>query len=431
MFSRFFTRKKPARRSKISYEDAKVLARDPDEDTRIDLADRTDLRPEILYFLAEDPSPRVRSRIAANTTAPHQADMLLAADENEGVRETLVEKIVRVSPGLDEETRTKLRQRTYEALSLLAKDQAVRIRQTIAEALKEVADAPPDVIRRLAWDVEAAVSTPVLRFSPVLTDNDLIEIIKAKPSPGSISAISQRDRVSEPVSDAIVDSDDFEGIAILLRNESAQIREETLDRILDHAADVELLHMPLAMRPKLPSKVAVKIARFVAEDILKRMVAREDLDAKSLQAVREVVHRRLGDAEAVQTADTLPHTMIDAGVKVDDDDAFDWASKLWAKGELNESKLLETIGEDRKRAMAVLAVMADLPLRVIERAVMHKSAKGCIALAWRAGLTPGTAELLQFKLAHIPMRNVLKSENGRLPLDEDELKWQIDFMNKL
>lgn len=407
------------------------MARDADEETRADLAARTDLKPEILYFLAEDPSPKVRARIAANEKTPYQADLLLATDKNQGVRETLAEKLVRVAPGLGADERDKLRKAAYDALSTLARDQAIRVRQTLAEALKEVVDAPPDVIRRLAWDVEAAVATPVLRFSPVLTDDDLIEIIHKRPNPQSISAISQREAVSATVSDAIIHSDDEAGIAFLLKNESAQIREETLDRLLDRAIDVSAWHMPLAMRPKLPSAAAVKIARFVAEDILKRMVARKDLDPGALQAVRAVVHKRLADPEAIHVDGEAGPRSADTGVNVDDDNVFDWASKLWEKGELNEEAFIEYLERDRKKAIAILAVMADLPYRVVERVVDLKSAKGCIAVAWRARLSPATGELIQSRLAEIPSRGMMHAVGGQYPLDDDEMKWQIDFVLRL
>jgi len=431
MFSKFFSRKSGKPGKAVSYEDAKSLAKDGNEEERADLATRTDLKPEILYFLAEDPSPKVRGRIAANTAAPRQADLLLAGDMDESVRGSLAEKIVRVAPGLTADEQDKLRQLTYDALAMLAKDQAVRIRQTLAEALKEVTDAPPEVIRRLAWDVEAAVSTPVLRFSPVLTDQDLVEIIRAKPSPDSISAISQRDGVSEKVSDAIVESDDENGIALLLKNTSAQIREETLDKILDRAVDVGVWHMPLAMRPKLPSAAAVKIARFVAEDILKRIAARNDLNASTLQAVRTVVHKRLGDAEAVFLEEEDGPRGDSVGVRVDDDEAFDWASKLWAEGKLSEETFLDAVGKSRKKAVAILAVMSDLPIRVVERSLDLKSAKGCVSITWRAGMKPSTAEIVQTKLAGVASKSVLREEEGGFPLEEDEMKWQIDFMTRL
>jgi uncharacterized protein (DUF2336 family) len=62
----------------------------------------------------------------------------------------------------------------YEALDALARDQVIRVRRILSEALKDVADAPPEVIRRLASDVELVVSGPVLQYSPVLTEEDLL-----------------------------------------------------------------------------------------------------------------------------------------------------------------------------------------------------------------------------------------------------------------
>ena len=314
MFSKLFGKPKSVKPTELVYDDAKRLARDDDTSVRANLAKRTDVPQEILYFLAEDPSPEVRRHIAENNTAPQRADLLLAKDTDDSVRGSLAAKIVRMAPGLSHDEQDRLRRITYEALQLLARDQAVRVRQTIAEALKELADAPPDVIRRLAWDVEAAVATPVLRFSPVLTEADLIEIIRARPSPGAVSAISQRDGVTENLSDAIVAADDVEALAFLLVNPSAQLREETLDRVIDRAVDVDILHMPLAMRPKLRSQAAVKISRFVAEDILTRMLAREDLSMDTIEAVRAVVHKRLGDAEAMLPDDGVKSNALKSGV---------------------------------------------------------------------------------------------------------------------
>ena len=68
-------------------------------------------------------------------------------------------------------------------------------------------------------------------------------------------------------------------------NDSAQIREETLSKVIDQVDQINLWHKPLAMRPRLPTSAAVKIAHFVADDILKRMAARKDLTPKAYAAV--------------------------------------------------------------------------------------------------------------------------------------------------
>ena len=55
----------------------------------------------------------------------------------------------------------------------------------------------PEIIKGLALDDELVVSGPVLEFSPVLTDDDLLEIIEKGPVKGGLGAIARRSRVNE------------------------------------------------------------------------------------------------------------------------------------------------------------------------------------------------------------------------------------------
>ena len=280
----------------IPYDKAKEMARHEDVTVRRELAGRQDVKPEILYYLAEDNDAGVRRVIAANASAPRHADLLLAADADHEVRVGLAEKIALLAPGLTSDEQDKIRLMTYEALEILARDQVVRVRQIIAETLKDVADAPAEVIRNLARDVELVVSAPILEYSPVLTTDDLLAIIASDPIHGALFAVSRRRNIDNSVADAIVATDNAEVIAELLGNSSAQIREETLDNIIDRAADVEIWHDPLVRRPKLPSGAAPKLARFVAENLLEILTARQDLDADVAEQVRNVVNRRLAES---------------------------------------------------------------------------------------------------------------------------------------
>ena len=100
----------------LTYEDAKQLARHEDENVRAELAGRADLRPEILYFLAEDSSPKVRRLIAENLATPHHADLLLARDDDQAVRGGLAEKISRLAPDMDPGEQDKVKRMAYEAV---------------------------------------------------------------------------------------------------------------------------------------------------------------------------------------------------------------------------------------------------------------------------------------------------------------------------
>ncbi len=284
---------KLAARPGLSYEQIKDLARHKDPSVRGSLAARQDVGPEVLYYLSDDPSPEVRRRIAANPATPAKADLKLAADASPDVRGDLAGKIARLAPGLSPDEQDRLRQSTYEALALLARDQITRVRQILAETLRDVANAPPGLILTLAHDPALEVALPILEFSPVLTDEDLLEIIQSAPMTDRLSAISRRALVAPDVADAIVQSEDVAAVAVLLGNPSAQIREETLDMLLDHAPQHELWHAPLVNRPQLSARAATRLARFVAESLLQRLQERPDLDPETKAAVAAVVRRRV------------------------------------------------------------------------------------------------------------------------------------------
>jgi len=145
---------RPKLPKELSYEESRELAHNGSDRTRADLAVRPDLQPEVLYFLAEDPSTEVRRRIAANARTPRQADLILARDADEAVRAELATKVAKLTAQDGRGTQEKAQRYVEETLELLARDQATRVRQILAEALKSVAGAPPQVIQSLARDAE-------------------------------------------------------------------------------------------------------------------------------------------------------------------------------------------------------------------------------------------------------------------------------------
>lgn len=409
---------------KVTYEEARELAGHADPVVRTELAERPDLRPEILYFLAEDDNVEVRRRVAVNTSTPPQANLLLAGDQDEAVRTGLAAKIARLAPGLSAHEQDRLRRTTYEALEMLARDQIPKVREILAETLKDIADAPPEVIRRLARDAEIAVAAPVLQYSPVLTDDDLLEIIATGPIPGALSAISKRSEVNVKVADAIAATDDIAAIAVLLTNPSAQIREETLDRLVDRAADIEAWHKPLTERPVLSAKAATKLARFVAANLLRQLAERHDLEPDTAVAVAAVMRKRLDQLEATGPAKAA------AKKDADETSALIRAQQMKAQGRLDESTIDTALsGNDHAFVIAALAVLAGLPVAVVTKTAQTQSAKGIVAIIWKAGLSMGLCSQCQTKLLRLPASRLLHAREGTFPLTVEEMTWQLEFLS--
>ncbi len=407
------TREGTGTKSAPNYEESKRLAADKDPLVRADLAACPDIRPELLYFLAEDPSPEVRRKAALNEQTPLRANLILARDSDETVRRSIAGKVAQLLPYLGGRGKAQAERHVLETLELLARDQAIRVRRILAETLRDLTGAPPAVIRRLARDVDDVVACPVLEFSPLLSDEDLIEIIGEGCAQARLSAISRRHGLGETVADAIVGTEDREAVAALLANTSAQIREETLDALVDQARDVAAWHEPLVVRPKLSPGTIRKLAGFVAENLLRRLQNREELDGETARLVAEEVRRRVSEDAAAGSAEG---STPDGDTDQPDDDAL---LQALARG-------------DRALVCDLLVRRSAMDQDAVERILSAGSAKGITALAWKAGLAMRLATQLQLRMGGIPPGDVLHARDGvDYPLTNDEMTWQLDFFRTL
>lgn len=410
----------------LTYERAKELASTEDANVRAALAERNDLPPEILYFLSDDQSADVRRAVATNTAAPKQTYVKLAKDSDASVRGGLAANIAKVAPDLSAEESAKLREQTREALETLAKDQITKVRELLADALKDVVDAPAEVIKILANDLELDVSGPVLEYSPVLTDQDLIEIIEKGPPAGGIGAIARRQGVSETLADAIIETDEIEGIGDLLGNTSAQIREEALDDLIERSASIDLWQAPLVKRPHLPDGAVERMAGFLAENMLVKLSARDDLDDDALAALSDIVRKRIGP----ETEDLDPQKALNAGydfLKVDP--PLDHVKRLKENNKLTTGAIKKALqAGDHSLVFASLIVLGPVDLTVARKIFLEKSPQGIVALFGKANLPADMLVLAQQKMGRIAPSEIITPDNdGDFPMTDDDIEWHLEF----
>ena len=121
----------------------------------------------------------------------------------------LAQKIGRLAPSLPRDAADKLARLTLDVLEKLAVDQLPRVRQIVADEVKHCDNLLRGLIRRLAMDAELAVAGPVLEYSPLLSDTDLLEIIDSDPVRGALGAVARRAALGEAVCEAIAESDEI------------------------------------------------------------------------------------------------------------------------------------------------------------------------------------------------------------------------------
>jgi uncharacterized protein (DUF2336 family) len=401
----------------------RTLTLEPDQSVRVRLGAGAGTTADVLVELADDPSVTVRAALALNTAAPALANNVLARDRDERVRILLARKLTALAPGLSPAEHAQLYRETWNTLAALVADEAARVRAVIAEAVKELPDAPREVILRLAHDAEISVSEPVIRLSPLLATEDLIALVVTAPAAGTVLAVARRASLDPAVSDAIAATADSTAIRALLANPSAQIREAALDALVARSVDHPHWHEPLVRRPSLPLRAAQMLSDIVASHLLAELATRADLSPSLAEELRRRVALRLA-----------PHVPDPTAPKdTTAEEALAQARELAARGELDEEILVAAARRGEARyAAALLAVAAGMPISVVDRASSLRSAKGLVSLVWQAGFTMRVAVALQTLLARTAPEAVLTAgPSGGFPLAIEEMRWQLEFLGRM
>ncbi|HTS94353.1 MAG TPA: DUF2336 domain-containing protein [Stellaceae bacterium] len=197
----------------------------------------------------------------------------LLADPSADTRAEMAAKVAHEleRPGLNAEERRI----AQEIVRVMARDAAQRVRQALAECLKESRHLPEEVAIRLARDVEA-VSVPILQYSTVLGDDALVTLVRGATN-AKLMAIARRRTLSELLSDALVAEDNPRAIAALVANEGAEIAEPTLHIVLSrHGADIEIGDS-LACRSRLPVGILERMVAEASDRLRQKLMTRHDL----------------------------------------------------------------------------------------------------------------------------------------------------------
>lgn len=167
------------------------------------------------------------------------------------------------------------REAAQDILRVLAADATELVRRALAVTLKASPLLPRDAALRLSRDVET-VALPIVNFSPVFTDDDLAEIVRA----GSIakqSAVARRERLSPIVTEVIAEVGAEEAVKIACANDNAAFTERSLNRVVDRFPASEDVTKALAFREILPVSVSERLVKLVSDQVREHLVQRHAL----------------------------------------------------------------------------------------------------------------------------------------------------------
>jgi uncharacterized protein (DUF2336 family) len=191
----------------------------------------------------------------------------------------------RVEAGLPEEERAA----AAEVLRFLSLDAAELVRRALAVTLKMSPDLPHDVALRLARDIDS-VATPILRFSPVFSDEDLAEIIEHADDIKQI-AVARRAALSPTVTAALANYGCEPAVRAACSNDNADFDEQSLQTAMQRFERSEALAVAMAYRKALPPAIAEKLISRVSDEVRQHLVDQHGLSSEmalnTALAVRE------------------------------------------------------------------------------------------------------------------------------------------------
>lgn len=272
------------------------------------------------------------------------------------------------------------------------------LRVALAERLSTTDRAPLRLILQLSND-EIDVAGPVLRNSVVLSDMDLIYIIKSKGSE-HWSEIARRQQLSDNVMNVLVDTRDFSTAMALAENDNIKLNSHTLNVLSELAQNNEQIATPLLHRDGLPGDIAAKLYQSVGQELKNYIVEKFDIDAGLLNnAIDDIIFEL---SEVAEEDKYTPTAAVTRSVE-----------RYKEKGLLTIKMMLSTLKRGQMQTfIAMLANFSSLPSETIISILKQHSGQGLAVLS--RALDVSKQDFISFYL----LSNRVRSEGKMVDLKD-------------
>lgn len=162
-----------------------------------------------------------------------------------------------------------------DIMRAMAADAEAAVRHAVADSMKGSTAMPRDLAMKLAKD-DAAVALPILEWSPVLTDEDLVAVLTDGNGAKQV-AIARRPEVSTTVASALIDTGNAAAVTTLVSNEGAVLGEDLLKRTLDRYSKFETVKSAMVYRSELPVTISERLVALVSDKLKVELASRHSL----------------------------------------------------------------------------------------------------------------------------------------------------------
>ena len=267
-----------------------------------------------------------------------------------------------------------------DVLDRLVADIEVKARAQLATRLAGLDRAPPKIVRALAFDDAIDVAAPMLTHSQQLRDEDLAENARTK-SQDHLYAIAQRLKLSETVTDVLVERGNDRVVRKVARNKGARFSLAGYEKMTVRARRDRRLTLILGQRSDLPRQCFLRLLETASASVRARL---EAANPEAAAAIRDSVD---------DVATTMQREAREASHE------FSGAARS-AKRRFRHRRVTEANvhgpahAQEFERTAVALAKLGCLPIDLVERALLDEGEDMILILAKAAGCSWSTAREL-------------------------------------
>jgi uncharacterized protein (DUF2336 family) len=265
-----------------------------------------------------------------------------------------------------------------DVLMRLAAEIETKALERLSRSMAKLPDAPPRLVRRLAFDDAIAVAAPVLAFSPQLTDSDLIENASTK-SQDHLYAIAQRLKLTEAVTDVLIDRGDRRVVRRTAQNHGASFSLAGYEKLVKCARNDGSLACTIGQRSDIPHQCFLKLLEAASADVREKL---EAINPKASRAIRNSV---------AEVAVSMQRSVREAS-------RYHAAALRDARHHFRAHELSEThvhrpaTSQQFEKTAVALSLLGPFPIDLVERALIDKGTDMILILVRAAGCSWTTAK---------------------------------------
>nr|WP_321454895.1 DUF2336 domain-containing protein [uncultured Cohaesibacter sp.] len=255
---------------------------------------------------------------------------------------------------------------------------------------------PNEVALEMARD-DVSVAGPMLQHSPVLTDEDFVQLSQTLPET-HLESIAQRDKLSGVVTDALIENGTRAVWHKVSQNKGAEITSKGFNKLVSNAEGDSILQNNLSARPDITEDAAKRLLPLLPAEGKARLAKLFQDNADMANELVDNARKAVSEQKIVGRQKRLEAKLVIASVK---------------EGKLDISEALCQLVETNRGPDIVmfLAAMADLDDPLVSNALYQHSDEPISLLCKSIGInTPAFAKLMGLKAEKL---NKSLGETGR------------------